>query len=83
MKEIIKSDLIEAKYASENFLLASTKIKAISRLISSNICPESWALGFLSPPTSLAPTFNPELTTLNPGNPELYLRMLPSAVKAL
>lgn len=79
----IKKDLLEAKHASENFLLASDIVKGTARLVASSIIPEPWAAGFLSPPTSMAPVSNPELTTLSPGNPEIFLKLIPDSLTSL
>ena len=64
-------------------MLASDRIKATAKLINANMTPESWTLGFVSPPTSLAPVENPELSILAVGSPEEYLKLLSQSAEAL
>lgn len=83
IEKIVQSDLAEAVEASKNTLLASDHIKATAKLINANMAPESWTIGFVSPPTSLAPVENPELAILAFGSPEEYIRLLPQAAETL
>lgn len=83
IEKVIQRDLSEAVEASKNTLLASDHIKATAKLINANMAPESWTVGFVSPPTSLAPVENPELAILAFGSPEEYIRLLPQSAEAL
>ena len=86
MKKIIltvSADLKEAQESAKNTLLASERSKQVARLINSNIMPESWCAGYLSPPTSIAPIENPELLTLSQGSPEQFLKTIPLVLAVL
>lgn len=71
--KVLESDFKEAAAAHSNYLLASTRIKAIASLILSRILPERWCVGITAVPCPTAPHDSPELATLRSGDPFEYL----------
>lgn len=71
--KVLDSDFKEAAAANSNYLLASTRIKAIASLVLSRILPERWCVGITAVPSPTAPHDSPELATLRSGDPFEYI----------
>ena len=83
LSNVISRDLSEARQASQNYLLTSTHIKQVAKLLASNACPESWATDFTAAPCSMAPPESPELLTLRSGTVKDFLELLPKSLRAM